>query len=54
MKQTVPHFEIRHGSYEDALVDIRANLIFTSPPYNIGSKAPRRDGYRKHGKTTEP
>jgi len=26
------------------------DLIFTSPPYNIGSKSPRIDGQRKHGK----
>jgi DNA modification methylase len=26
------------------------DLIFTSPPYNIGSKSPRMDGQRKHGK----
>jgi len=27
----------------------KAALIFTSPPYNIGSKQPRTDGFRKHG-----
>lgn len=26
------------------------NLILTSPPYNIGSKSSRKDGYRKFGK----
>lgn len=26
------------------------DLVFTSPPYNIGSNAPRRDGLRKKGK----
>lgn len=31
------------------LSEVRADLIFTSPPYNIGSKAPRRDGYRRLG-----
>ena len=30
-------------------MDAEADLIFTSPPYNIGSGGPRRDGQRKHG-----
>lgn len=38
------------GSYRDVLSNVTADLILTSPPYNIGSKAPRRDGQRKHGK----
>ena len=42
--------DIRLGSYSDVLCDVRPNLIFTSPPYNIGSKAPRRDGFRRQGK----
>lgn len=41
---------IRAGNYRDVLTDVQANLIFTSPPYNIGSKAPRQDGFRKLGK----
>jgi DNA modification methylase len=28
----------------------KIDLIFTSPPYNIGSKSPRIDGHRKSGK----
>ena len=28
----------------------KVDLIVTSPPYNIGSKAPRNDGYRAKGK----
>lgn len=28
----------------------RIDLILTSPPYNIGSRAPRQDGFRKQGK----
>jgi DNA modification methylase len=31
------------------MIRLVANLIFTSPPYNIGSKSPRQDGFRKHG-----
>ena len=42
--------EIRHGAWNTVLSDVRADLIFTSPPYNIGSKAPRRDGFRGKGK----
>lgn len=41
--------EIRKGDYSDVLDDVAAALIFTSPPYNIGSKAPRQDGRRKLG-----
>lgn len=41
--------EIRLGDYERVLPDICADLIFTSPPYNIGSKAPKRTGFRKLG-----
>ena len=44
------NIDIRLGSYADVLSDVQANLIFTSPPYNIGSKAPRQDGQRKFGK----
>ena len=42
---------ILRGSYADVLADQRGtlDLIFTSPPYNIGSKSPRIDGRRKHG-----
>lgn len=42
---------IRLGSYQKALADQvgTVDLIFTSPPYNIGSKCPRIDGRRKDG-----
>ena len=42
---------LRCGDYVTALVDLPdVDLIFTSPPYNIGSKAERQDGQRKQGK----
>lgn len=50
MTSHTPTIDIRHGSYDTALSDVKADLIFTSPPYNIGSKAPRKDGQRKFGK----
>jgi len=31
------------------ILDNSIDVIFTSPPYNIGSKANRKDGYRKTG-----
>lgn len=51
-EQTAAHLrehgiDIRHGAWAS---DVAADLIFTSPPYNIGSKSPRKDGQRKHGK----
>ena len=36
-----PSAEVRHGPYQRELADVCANLIFTSPPYNIGSRMPR-------------
>ena len=44
--------DLRLGSYADVLADQvdSIDLIFTSPPYNIGSKAPRQDGRRSSGK----
>jgi DNA modification methylase len=39
---------VRLGNYADVITE-SADLIFTSPPYNIGSKAPRSDGKRKDG-----
>jgi len=41
---------IHQGSYAKKLNNVEAQLIFTSPPYNIGSKQPRQDGKRKLGK----
>ena len=42
--------EILLGDYRDTIGNVKADLIFTSPPYNIGSKAKRKDGLRKLGK----
>lgn len=42
--------DIRLGDYADTLTNVTADLILTSPPYNIGSRAPRRDGQRRGGK----
>ena len=43
--------DLRLGSYEDCLKDqIQSiDLLFTSPPYNIGSGGPRVDGFRHRG-----
>lgn len=41
---------IHHGDYRQVLSHVKADLIMTSPPYNIGSKSPRIDGQRKLGK----
>jgi DNA modification methylase len=41
---------IHHGDYRRVLRKVSADLIFTSPPYNIGSKGRRKDGNRKFGK----
>ena len=39
-----------HGDYREALSDINdCDLIFTSPPYNIGSKSEKKIGGRKIG-----
>ena len=44
--------DIRLGAYQATLQDQveTLDLIFTSPPYNIGSKSPRIDGQRRKGK----
>jgi hypothetical protein len=41
------------GNYRDVLEDVAADLIFTSPPYNIGSKGERKSGAtaNKYGRT---
>ena len=41
------------GNYRDVLNDVTGDLIFTSPPYNIGSKAERKNGtnVNKYGRT---
>jgi len=41
--------QILHGDYAKVIPDTKADLIFTSPPYNIGSKSKRRDGRRRQG-----
>ena len=41
---------ILEGNYREVLRDVKADLIFTSPPYNIGSGGRARTGFRKHGK----
>jgi hypothetical protein len=41
--------EIRCGDCQDVISET-ADLIFTSPPYSIGSKAPRKDGERRFGR----
>lgn len=50
MSQVDYEIDIRHGEWNTVLSDVTADLIFTSPPYNIGSKAPRSDGNRSKGK----
>lgn len=40
---------VRCGDYRDVLTEVRADLIFTSPPYNIGATQPRADGNRRRG-----
>ena len=42
--------DLRHGAYQDVLSDITADLIVTSPPYNIGSGGAKSDGQRKYGR----
>lgn len=37
------------GDYRKVLADVRADLILTSPPYNIGSRHPKEDGNRRFG-----
>lgn len=39
-----------HGNYKKVLATATADLIFTSPPYNIGSRAPAKTGMRSLGK----
>jgi DNA modification methylase len=48
---THPTTELLCGSYTCTPAHYRrtVDLIFTSPPYNIGSKSPRIDGKRKNG-----
>ena len=41
---------IYRGDYRKVLRHVEAQLIFTSPPYNIGSKSERKDGQRRSGK----
>lgn len=41
--------KLYHGDYATILKNVSANLILTSPPYNIGSKSPKRITNRKNG-----
>jgi len=36
--------DLHHGDYRNVLADVKADLIFTSPPYNIGSKGLAKRG----------
>ena len=40
---------ILHGDYRRVLGDVQADLVVTSPPYNIGSTSPAITGRRKFG-----
>jgi DNA modification methylase len=42
------NYKLSNGDYKEVL-DGSFDLIFTSPPYNIGSKAPAKTGRRKYG-----
>lgn len=42
--------DLRQGAWQDVLDDVRADLIVTSPPYNIGSRSARIDGRRRSGR----
>ena len=46
------HFEVHERDSMKLLRDMAGgvDLIFTSPPYNIGTGGKRKDGGRKHGK----
>ena len=51
--QPIPGIALHLGPWEElspAIPSEGVDLITTSPPYNIGSKAPRKDGFRKQGK----
>ena len=42
---------LHHGDYTKRLGSVRdVDLFLTSPPYNIGSRGVRKDGFRKLGK----
>jgi DNA modification methylase len=49
MTMTTTSPTLRPGEDRAVLRGLKADLILTSPPYNIGSKQPRVDGFRKHG-----
>jgi modification methylase len=48
MSETI--IDLRQGKYQTVLHDAKADLIVTSPPYNIGSTGERKDGFRSSGK----
>lgn len=41
--------DLRLGSFSDVITETGADLVFTSPPYNIGSACPAKTGRRKFG-----
>ena len=41
--------QLLQGTYEKTLNKYRADLILTSPPYNIGSSSAAKTGRRQHG-----
>lgn len=43
---------LKLGSFDKVLANYTADLIFTSPPYNIGSKSPAKTGTRSAKKGT--
>jgi len=47
--QPNPDICLNLGSWQSIVPAQNVDLILTSPPYNIGSKAPRQDGKRKLG-----
>jgi modification methylase len=48
-KKKNPSIIVHLGDYQDTLAHVSADLIFCSPPYNIGSRQPASTGRRKHG-----
>ena len=48
----MPRTKIFLGNYEETIKRYKADLIFTSPPYNIGSESPAKTGKRNKKKGT--
>jgi site-specific DNA-methyltransferase (adenine-specific) len=49
-RTTAIFISVHHGDHRDMLGHVQADLIMTSPPYNIGSRSERMSGFRKDGK----